>query len=552
MAALQQFQLYIKGNGLYSITDSGLYYNELIESFFSPSGRAEASSFKERAYNDLELSYDVTIDTLEYPTLNDYAKKIEEGLNASVKDKKITYEIFKTGGTNPRDVIYFTLDYKYKMEDLERDIKKAQTKYAKEQSLISEYNKAIDKGDVKKAAELKAKLEEAQKLEVTPVTSAAETELEKKAIGTEETAEVTAPPATPPAQVQQAPAVQPVIVTPTEKNTVVSTKEKSKEKSLIESVSSSVFDKKILEYEKSSSERVLASKGSSPEKQPKVSILPEKGGILSESTILKEVQSIERLLTEGVPGIATAAVKSIVPTEVSKIMTTVLSGETSKDATSFIGKEVTDTIKNQVTQAGSIISSISDTVKLMQNSISSVSSTLQDATLKIDSAFNSVAKESSSIVGLATSTIDGITNKLSDVAVRSEKSSSDSTILADIQKKIVGLETVSPLKTELGAMTTNIGNALKSIVTNITEGGKTSTTQVSSPSSVSLTNPTNTSTVNQGETSTANLGSQTNQSFIGGQNAFPSVVSLSQSTIDNLASAIIKNMSITPFLNSGR
>ena len=552
MAALKEFQLYIEGDGLYTITDSRLYYDEVIEKMFTSDGRAPVSSFNRTAYSDSEISYDVTVDTLLYPKLEEYAEKIQQGLNSAINDRKISYEILKTKGTNPKDVVYFTIDYKYKFEDLEKDLQKAKEKYSNEQLLIEQYNKAVKGGDAKEIERLRQQIEAAQKVEVTPVSSASESELEKKAIGKEEEKKQEGSQQQATIQPPLAPPSKPIIVTPTEKTTVSNTKESSKEKTIIESISSSVFDKKILEYEKASTDRMLATKESKSEKSPVVSTTPATSGILSQSTILKEAQTVERIFSETLPAIIDTSVKTIVPIEISKVLSTVISKDASNIATSILGKEVTDTVKNQISEAGTILSSISETVKLMQDSISSVASTLEDTMVTIESAFTTVAKESSNVVGIATSASNSTSNILNEATVKSEKNTTDRSMISDMERKVIGIETASPIVEELGTLITNIGGVLKNLVTNISEISKTNNTKVAPSSSVTLMNPNNTPTVNNEESSTANMGSQMNQNVFGGTPTFPSVVSLSQSTIDNLASAIIKNMTIAPFLNSGR
>ena len=552
MAALKEFQLYIEGVGLYTITDSRLYYDEVIEKMFTSDGRAPVSSFNRTAYSDSEISYDVTVDTLLYPKLEEYAEKIQQGLNSAINDRKISYEILKTKGTNPKDVVYFTIDYKYKFEDLDRDLQKAKEKYSNEQLLIEQYNKAVKGGDAKEIERLRQQIEAAQKVEVTPVSSASESELEKKAIGKEEEKKQEGSQQQATIQPPLAPPSKPIIVTPTEKTTVSNTKESSKEKTIIESISSSVFDKKILEYEKASTDRMLATKESKSEKSPVVSTTPATSGILSQSTILKEAQTVERIFSETLPAIIDTSVKTIVPIEISKVLSTVISKDASNIATSILGKEVTDTVKNQISEAGTILSSISETVKLMQDSISSVASTLEDTMVTIESAFTTVAKESSNVVGIATSASNSTSNILNEATVKSEKNTTDRSMISDMERKVIGIETASPIVEELGTLITNIGGVLKNLVTNISEISKTNNTKVAPSSSVTLMNPNNTPTVNNEESSTANMGSQMNQNVFGGTPTFPSVVSLSQSTIDNLASAIIKNMTIAPFLNSGR
>ena len=519
---------------------------------FTSDGRAPVSSFNRTAYSDSEISYDVTVDTLLYPKLEEYAEKIQQGLNSAINDRKISYEILKTKGTNPKDVVYFTIDYKYKFEDLEKDLQKAKEEYSNEQLLIEQYNKAVNDGDAKEIERLRQQIEAAQKVEVTPVSSASESELEKKAIGKEEEKKQEGSQQQATIQPPLAPPSKPIIVTPTEKTTVSNTKESSKEKTIIESISSSVFDKKILEYEKASTDRMLATKESKSEKSPVVSTTPATSGILSQSTILKEAQTVERIFSETLPAIIDTSVKTIVPIEISKVLSTVISKDASNIATSILGKEVTDTVKNQISEAGTILSSISETVKLMQDSISSVASTLEDTMVTIESAFTTVAKESSNVVGIATSASNSTSNILNEATVKSEKNTTDRSMISDMERKVIGIETDSPIVEELGTLITNIGGVLKNLVTNISEISKTNNTKVAPSSSVTLMNPNNTPTVNNEESSTANMGSQMNQNVFGGTPTFPSVVSLSQSTIDNLASAIIKNMTIAPFLNSGR
>ena len=163
-----------------------------------------------------------------------------------------------------------------------------------------------------------------------------------------------------------------------------------------------------------------------------------------------------------------------------------------------------------------------------------------------------MAKESSNVVGIATSASNSTSNILNEATVKSEKNTTDRSMISDMERKVIGIETASPIVEELGTLITNIGGVLKNLVTNISEISKTNNTKVAPSSSVTLMNPNNTPTVNNEESSTANMGSQMNQNVFGGTPTFPSVVSLSQSTIDNLASAIIKNMTIAPFLNSGR
>jgi len=485
--------------------------------------------------------------------LEDYAKKIDGAFKNSIDNRTIKYDIFKTKKEPIRDVIYFKLDYNYKLGDFEKDLEKAKSEYAKEQDLITKYNRAVDKKDQKEIDRLKAEIDRSQKVEITPITSASEVELANKAIESEERPAEEKSYTKQQAPVQNVQTTQPVIVTPSEKTTTSSFKEKSNERSIIESISSSVFDKKILQYEKSSTERSLASTKEKTEKAAPVSIATVSGGIITESQILKDVQSIERILSEKVPEAIGSTIKTIVPTELSNAFSTIFSSKTSDYASSLFGNESTDITNNKVNQSGSAISSISDTIKLLQGTINSTATNLENAALNVESSVSDVVKESTSFLGLVPSAVsDSISSKLSDVSVKSEKNSLDNTILSDIQRKVMDLETAVPLKMEMNSLATNIGDSIKSIVTNIIGGDKTNKSQVSMATMTPTAASTNTSTVNQGETTTANIGSQTNQSFQGGQVPFPSVVSLSQSTIDNLASAIIKNMSIAPFLNSGR
>jgi hypothetical protein len=321
-------------------------------------------------------------------------------------------------------------------------------------------------------------------------------------------------------------------------------KDLSKEKALIESISSMTFDTKILGYEKSLIERTSSSSvlgGKEPKETP------------SLPTISKEERG-KKKASEAAPSLQT-----VVPSDVSKIMSSAFSGERSATSESLLGKEVSDSIKNQISQSGLILSSISETVKMMKESIGAATSFIKEGTERITSSFNSISKDSALLIGLTSATSDSIVKKESQPSLISEKNTSTTNILSEIERKVAEIDSVDPLKMGVTSLAENIGNSIKTVVTNLVEGGKKTTIEAPKPLVLSQASTSTTpapssvtSVVNQGETGDSNVGSQTNQTFLGGQQGSPSVVSLSQSTIDNLASAIIKNMTLAPFLNSGR
>lgn len=561
MAALRQFQLYLTATGLRSITKTGLYYNELLNNILSPRGAAPASSFKMTEYDDNQLSYDVTIDTDRYPNLTDYAKNIYGSLEKALTDRSIKYEVFRTT-ENPRDVIYFTLEYKRKKEDFEKDLLAAKIKAtAKEKRdeeynrLLKEYTKAEKSGDqdaMKKAKDRLDALEGGQEIQVTPVSSAAESELEKKALAVEqpkpEEPKIESP--KPAEQKQMVP--PPVIVTPAEKTTVLGAENKTSEKTFIESVSSTVFDKKILEYEKSSIERERSEASKESSSTTKAYEKTQQGGMVSESMLLKDSMLAKEIAPIVASQLQKSITQTIIPSDVSKIVSTIIASESMKAESTESGKQSAVSVANQTNQIKDVVSSIKDAVSIIQDTASTSSEILQEATTRSELAFNNASAEASKLVDVAAERTNATAEKLSESLVTTEKTSTYNQVLSDMERKVTSMELPQQMSKKVDDITTGITNALKNVVTNITQMNKTANVEAASTQKQSQSSPVaSPTTIGKGETTT-NLGTQTNQVLSGGQNVFPSVVSLSQSTIDNLASAIIKNMSISPFLNSGR
>lgn len=561
MASLRQFQLYLTATGLRSITKTGLYYNELLNNILSPRGAAPASSFKMTEYDDNQLSYDVTIDTDRYPNLTDYAKNIYGSLEKALTDRSIKYEVFRTT-ENPRDVIYFTLEYKRKKEDFEKDLLAAKIKAtAKEKRdeeynrLLKEYTKAEKSGDqdaMKKAKDRLDALEGGQEIQVTPVSSAAESELEKKALAVEqpkpEEPKIESP--KPAEQKQMVP--PPVIVTPAEKTTVLGAENKTSEKTFIESVSSTVFDKKILEYEKSSIERERSEASKESSSTTKAYEKTQQGGMVSESMLLKDSMLAKEIAPIVASQLQKSITQTIIPSDVSKIVSTIIASESMKAESTESGKQSAVSVANQTNQIKDVVSSIKDAVSIIQDTASTSSEILQEATTRSELAFNNASAEASKLVDVAAERTNATAEKLSESLVTTEKTSTYNQVLSDMERKVTSMELPQQMSKKVDDITTGITNALKNVVTNITQMNKTANVEAASTQKQSQSSPVaSPTTIGKGETTT-NLGTQTNQVLSGGQNVFPSVVSLSQSTIDNLASAIIKNMSISPFLNSGR
>lgn len=554
-AALQEFSLYIDGKDLKSIT-GGKYYDEIVSEITSPLGKASVSSFKPTEFTDNTISFDGTIDTVLYPTLNDYAERFDEALKGYIKDRKISYEVKKSKKTG-KDIIVFTLDYTYKMADLERETLQAKIEKGKEydlrdeyEEIISDYERAVKYGDLneqerllKRLEDLAKRIEELQTIELTPLTSSSEMDLQKKAIESEKGEESTNAQLSPPSVKEPQQAVPPVILPPSEKSTITKSKESSKDRALIESISSMTFDKKILGYEKSLVERASSS-----------SVLGGKETTTRLSAPLSGKETKEPSSPTG----GSASIQTLVPSDVSKIMSSVFSGEKLSSSESFLGKDESDTIKIQMARSGQILSSISDTVKMMQETIGSVSTFLKDGTDKISSSFNSIAKDSSSLVSMAAKASESSLKKETQGPLVYEKNTATTNILSEIERKVTEMDSSEPLKNGVASLAENIGKSIKTAVTNIVDGGKKTTIEAPSlPAPTAAVSPSmatssTTSVVNKADSGDSNVGTQTNQTFFGGQPGMPTVVSLSQSTIDNLASAIIKNMTITPFLNSGR
>lgn len=550
MDGLRKIQLYFDGVGFRSVTKSGSY-DEIIDGLLSSTGSSPVSSFDLKAFNDKEISYEVMIDTMMYPTIEDYAKTLAASLKESLPERKFSYDIYTVGGKKPvkMDLIYFNVEYSYKYEDLKEDFEKAKSEYILQDYLIKQYNDAIDDGRTDDASRLKSEIESIQKIRVSQVQSPSELNLEKRAIESNTVPEEQPKRETSSSVITQP---QPVIVKPSEKNTLVSNSEKQSDKAIIETISSSVFDTKIIDYERSKTENQRNEKETSQKISSVVPSVQPQATAISEKFISSSQNSLNDVLRELLPGQKLGTTQSLVPSDVSKVLTNIISREASNTNSSL---EITDSSNKSLTsnrEREVVMSSMNDALKSIQNSISSASSALRDAVIMMKSDYATSQRDSTKSANLSSISNQIISDMASDSLIKLEKRSNENSLISDIQSKITKIENQNPTTDAVNIVSTTIGNAVKNAVTSVIESNKTSSTGDVTNSKIVSPTSINTNNASEGRETNTNIGSQTLQSFGGSQPTFPSVVSLSQSTIDSLASAIIKNMSLTPFLNSGR
>jgi hypothetical protein len=575
MEGLRNFLLLIEGSNLIGTSGIDLSYEQLFSQFLSEkgegkfSGLAPVSSFKLVESNNARISYEVAADVLRYPEPKDFAEKIKSAFNDVIKQRKANYTITKTSGENAIDIIKLSLESATKLSDLNSLVNQAKLKVG--QQIIDLYRYALDT----KNKELKDRIEQEypeilrQNISITPTKSAAEEELKQKALQTDKEPEASPEkkpekPTEPPKQ-QQTTINQPIIMSPGEKLTISKEKESKSEKtvsrekesksdkSIIESISNSVFDKRIMDYKdtliRSETERPSPIQ-SSPvvPTQPIYNVGQSKDKSLKqEVTKTKEGSSVSKVM-ESILGPNVALLPIQIPQNVPIVPQVSMTSEN----VSNLETRVNQTKDRETIGSNDVISSVNNSVKQVQGSIGLLSNILREREKATENKVNNVIGESLSFLGLSPSNLTKSIEKLNQATVQSEKTTAQNSSLQSMTSKVVGIDVISPLKNEMTSIIENMGNSVKNAVTTaIMQDKRITEERAVSVQPPTLKPSTSTSIVNEGQKSETQLQAPNLQNFTVGGNA-PTVVSLSQSTIDNLASAIIKNMSISPFLNSGR
>lgn len=537
-----------------------------------------------------------------------YSKVILDELQR-IRDRKVTESFTRQDGDNPPiDVLTFTLSYSYTADQYTADYLKAdaaeknQIAERKTAEKFEEYPPEIQKkvnrwkelnkigkqnltpaqkaemdaiqSDIRKydidRRERKKKQEEAQQNVTNQTTpSESETKLQQKAIDVgEQTPEgvnketpspseskqnlvqppqkvetnvnVTVPPTAAPKELpeRKAETPTPVVPPPVEKNASVSTNNQIKDKTFIENVSSSVFDKKIVEYERNNTGQ--------PAKPGSITSIPE-SSVITNSTAKETTNRTETSAGQ------VSTKETVVPSDLSKMSSSELTNTTSEKTSQTVSNNISNIVKEQVSVIGTTVTTLSDASNTMKTAVETFSNSVKDGASIIQSALNSVKKESSSAVGLTSTAESKTSEKLEGAAVTSENSEKSTSMLPLMQNKVVGLELPAAPGIDISSLSTSIGDSIKNAVTSLVSQNKTLSYPVPvSPEAPKKEANISNSNVENSSEEMANMANQMNQNLSRGGSSMPSVVSLSQSTIDNLASAIIKNMTLTPFLNSGR
>jgi hypothetical protein len=599
MEGLRKFLLEIKGKNLNDISEVDLAYYKLFNQFLSEpgegkfSGLAPVSSFVGLEKNNANISYEVTADILRYPKLEDYAEKLKFAFNNTIKKRIASYSISKTSGENQMDVITLKLEFAYKSSDLDKDINKASVNIGKQ--LIEAYRFALATNN----KELKKQIESQypdilqQNVSITPTKSTAEEELKQKALQTDKEPETSTDkrpkkPTEPPKQLQTT-INQPIIMSPGEKltiskekeskseKTVSKEKESKSDKSLIESISNSVFDRRIMDY-KDTLIRSETERSSPIQSSPIVPTQPiynagQSGdkSLKQEITKTKEGSSVSNVM-ESILGPNVA----LLPIQISQNVPIIPRVSMTSENVSDLETRVNQTGERETVKSSDVISSVNNSIKQVQGSIGLLSNIIKEGENSTKNNVNNVISESLSFLDLVPSNVTKSIEKLNQAVektistekedkgektiskekenktVESEKTTAQNSSLQSMTNKVVGIDVVSPLKNEMTSIIENMGNSVRNAVTMAIMQDKRTTEERSvSVQSAAPKPSTSTSIVNEGQRSETQLQAPNLQNFMS-EGGAPTVVSLSQSTIDNLASAIIKNMSISPFLNSGR
>lgn len=567
---VKKFVLDVQGNSMNYVTIAEdedreyLKYPQLFDRWFSVkgakkyTGEAPVVSFEPLDWTEKRISYKVTIDDLRYPTLNDYAEKLKPAIESVVEDTRVTYDISKTEGDEPMDLIRFNL-IGYNMEDFERDFASAIQNISADlvQTYLNgnEETKKALKAQYPDIDEIAARQQ--QKVTITGDADQNAADLERAAIQGEEKPIQPTPSSVLPASNQAVTTNQPtpppttVIVSPSEKATI--TKEKqSKERSLIESISNSVFDRRIMEYERQATQPTKESNLPKLLQSPANSIPPSIPGKESSESITNQKTSI----TTG-NNVISSALESVlgpnvilVPFQLPAEQPVQPGPQVSSEISASTDRQRLESMSRESSNSEGLVSSITDSIRQAKDSISSFSGLLESRENESTTDRKNVITESLSFLGLTPSTISESIDRLKEVAVTSERATTQNNALQEMTNRVVGTETTVAPKIEINTIVENLGNSITSAITNAMTQNKKSIQERESATptpAITLSNP---AVSNNEENNQANMGGPSIQNFSGG-GASPTIVSLSQSTIDSLASAIIKNMSISPFLNRG-
>lgn len=574
-ANILSFKVYVNGPNMTSMSENRMYYPEIFEgNIFSPGGYAPVLSYTQDSYTDTRIVYTVNVDAEKYKTLADFSIAMRNGIMTVIKDRKI--RDIGTFDDNGTEAVGVDLEYSYTLKDLGADIKRAELQN-KKQALIDQIELAKFEGKpAKDIKELEDELKKVQRLELSMSPSAAEKDLSNKALQVEEGEEPTPPqpviisqPPTPvsitnqlPVQpeketvVQQTVVPQPVpptvpVVPPAPERSVVSLSKDTttKESNLISSILNTIRSETATSNKDVSREAAGTKLSKSLESQIIKTIVTSVPGLLQKelerqaSSIVSSVSNAESAVRETVSSI-------IPPGGLSGLMNTLVSSDSS------IVMKSGDTR----TQEG-LVTTINDSIKFLQASIQQLSSDLSSKTsemakiLNVSSSADSTlamkeVADRSNLIDQTLSTERSEVSMVESLGTNLLQTMERSNLFSEIQKKVVDIESTVQNVPNVSDMFAGIGDTIKSAITNMSTINTTSA-EVSTPTTKVLSTRTE-SAVNETDQSTANLGTQNIQSIMGGSSAYPTVVSLSQNTIDSLASAIIKNMSIAPFLNSGR
>jgi hypothetical protein len=561
-ANILNFDVYIYGPSLFSI-ENGMRYTQIIEThIFSPSGASPVLNYKLNSFTDKKIVYSVSVDGETFKTPSDFSKAMVSGINSIVENRKVA-----ESGTGPQkdgsEAVIIKLKYSTDLKYLGGMVIKARSLNEraeleeKKQQLIDELEEAKRLNYSwsiphiqEELQNVNDQLEVIQRLELSNSYSASEKELMNKALETEEQKEEKSEQPTPTATQPQVIAPSTIVPASVEKNVLSLSKESStKESSLIQSILNNIStsESSKLESTKEGAEKTNSKQLETQIIKTMVTSIPN----LLERELQKQASSIISSVSS-----AEDTVKNIVA---SAIPTSGLSGLLS---TTFNSEANTSTQSDTLKSQENIISSINDNIKILQSSIDTISSDIVNKTSEIASMLNISYDSNNKIATSDTSTstsslIDSsiTSNQFTDSSLESIgsklfQSIEKSNLFSNIQDKVVGIESLSQTMPNVSQIVTDIGNTIKSAVTSITSTDKTMT-EMPAPI-MNVSNTSTKSSVTDGNKTDSALQNQNVQNVIGGQMPMPSVVSLSQNTIDNLASAIIKNMSIAPFLNSGR
>ena len=421
-------------------------------------------------------------------------------------------------------------------EDLDQEKNRA--------DLLSAKSKVEEPG-----AKSKTQTEEKTAAKIEELPSRSQNQLEEQTIKAEQKAE--------------APVPQSPIVPPVESKTIIENnkeKEKTTENTIIKESTSSItkieeplLDKKLETY----TDKELKDKGL----QENDILMLRLFDVFNKQPEKKETKTETKTAQKKSEGVKSTTSPSVVKSESSTTTTASTSSESIDEVSSVI-KETNSQLLDQSLIQTVILSSLNDSMSSLKDTMQayinvsdksktsegSILNTVKDViSLKTSDAQNTLVDKTSTqnnvneMASLVPNIVKSVAQEVTPILNLSPQKNNYNAV----ENKVFSTEANTISKNDVTKLGENLDNSIKTAVTNSSIVNNTNiegTKATSEPAPViPVPNPSNSALIQDNSVTQGTVGS-----------GAPSTVNLSNATIDNIANAFVKALTLTPFLNYGK